>query len=46
MFILFGLGNNEKKYSKSRHNFGHMLIDSFGEDLTKNEKLGVFEEIK
>ena len=41
MYILFGLGNNEKKYFKSRHNYGHMLIDSFGEELTINDKLGV-----
>jgi PTH1 family peptidyl-tRNA hydrolase len=41
MYILFGLGNNEKKYSKSRHNFGHMLIDAFGEELSVNEKLGL-----
>jgi len=40
MIVVFGLGNNEKKYKNSRHNVGHMVIESFKLELSKNEKLG------
>lgn len=41
MLIIYGLGNPEKRYLKSRHNLGQMVIDSFGIKLEKNEKFGV-----
>ena len=31
MKLIVGLGNPDKEYEKSRHNVGHMLVDSLGE---------------
>ncbi|KKP89171.1 MAG: Peptidyl-tRNA hydrolase [Berkelbacteria bacterium GW2011_GWA2_35_9] len=40
MILIFGLGNQGKEYQKTRHNFGHILVEKLIEkDLFTNDVL-------
>jgi len=46
MKLIIGLGNPEKKYLKSRHNLGFMVIDAFERTVLAKQELSSQKQVK
>lgn len=44
MLIIYGLGNNEEKYLKTKHNIGRVVVENLAKELNLNfnKKVGIF----
>ena len=45
MKAIIGLGNPGKKYSKTRHNLGYMVIDNYAKIVSASFKAGKGEYV-